>query len=60
MNIVKIYICKFCGFGSNKAGECPRCEAVLLEYGREEQAEEQAYMDVQNAMRSMSDLKWYV
>lgn len=60
MKAPAIYLCPICGHGGSENGECPQCQVPLVEYGKEEQAEYQAYPQIQSTMRSMSEYKWYV
>ena len=53
-----MYLCDGCGFSREKPGICPYCQAPLTVYGKEDQAEYQ--VDMEEAMRSQSLLKWYV
>jgi hypothetical protein len=53
-----MYLCDGCGFSREKPGICPYCQVPLTVYGKEDQAEYQ--VDMEEAMRSQSMLKWYV
>ena len=53
-----MFMCARCGFSKEKPGLCPHCEMPLTMYSKDVQAEYQ--VDLENAMRSMSEYKWYV
>jgi len=53
-----MYLCDTCGFSREKPGKCPHCELPLTGYSKEAQAEYQ--IDMEEAMRTMSEYKWYV
>ena len=53
-----MYMCDVCGFSRQNPGVCPHCELPLTEYSKESQAEYQ--VDMEEAMRAMSEYKWYV
>lgn len=53
-----MYMCDSCGFSREKPGVCPYCQIPLTVYSKEVQAEYQ--VDMEEAMRAMSDYKWYV
>lgn len=53
-----MFMCDTCGFSRERAGVCPYCEAPLSQYSKDTQAEYQVNME--EAMRAMSDLKWYI
>ena len=53
-----MYMCDICGFSREKPGICPHCEIVLTEYTKENQREFQ--VDMENAMRTMSEQRWYL
>ncbi len=53
-----MYMCDVCGFSRQNEGVCPHCELPLTEYSKEEQSEYQVNME--DAMRAMSEYKWYV
>jgi len=58
MQNLYMYMCDSCGFSRDKHGICPFCQTPLSVYSKEEQAEYQ--VDMEEAMRAMSDYKWYV
>lgn len=58
MNNFHMYMCDTCGFAREKAGMCPFCMEPLTDYTKEEQREYQ--VDMEEAMRSISELKWYI
>lgn len=53
-----MYLCDTCGFSREKPGICPHCEMPLTAYTKEAQSEYQ--VNTEEAMRSMSDYKWYI
>jgi primosomal protein N' len=53
-----MYLCDVCGYSKEYPDVCPRCEIPLTEYSKETQKEYQINME--EAMRSMSEYKWYV
>jgi hypothetical protein len=53
-----MYLCDVCGYSREKPGLCPSCRMPLTQYTKEEQREYQ--VDMEDAMRSMSEYKWYV
>jgi len=53
-----MFMCDTCGFAREKPGMCPFCQVVLTSYTKEEEREYQVNME--EAMRSMSSLKWYL
>jgi hypothetical protein len=53
-----MYMCDTCGFSRERPGICPNCEAPLSFYTKEVQRE--YLVDMEEAMRSMSPLKWYL
>lgn len=53
-----MYMCDICGFSSDHLSECPRCEMPLTQYSKETQNEYQ--VNVEDAMRAMSEYKWYL
>jgi predicted ATP-dependent serine protease len=53
-----MYLCDTCGYGSARAGQCPSCVAPLSVYTKETQAEYQ--VNLEQAMRSLSDKAWYI
>ncbi|GEM_PF-2032378 len=53
-----MFLCDVCGFSREKPGICPHCDLPLTAYTKESQAEYQVNME--EAMRSMSELKWYI
>lgn len=55
---LKIHMCDVCGYSKDRAGLCPYCQTPLSIYTKEEQKEYQ--VDMEEAMRVMSDLKWYI
>jgi len=58
MQNFRMYLCDSCGFSQEKPGICPRCQQPLTEYTKDSQAQYQ--IDLEEAMRSMSEYKWYV
>ncbi len=58
MQNLHMYMCDICGFSREKPGDCPRCEMPLTEYTKDTQAEYQVNME--DAMRAMSEYKWYL
>lgn len=53
-----MYMCDSCGFSKDQTGLCPFCQTPLSMYSKEEQREYQ--VDMEDAMRVMSNFKWYV
>jgi len=53
-----MYLCDVCGFSRQSEGFCPNCDLPLTAYNKDSQAEYQ--VDMEEAMRSMSEYKWYV
>ncbi len=53
-----MYMCDGCGFSREKLGVCPYCQTPLTEYTKETEREYQ--VDMEEAMRSMSELRWYI
>ena len=53
-----MYLCDVCGFSREVPGYCPHCDMPLTEYSKETQREYQ--VNLEDAMRSMSEYKWYV
>lgn len=53
-----MYMCDGCGYSREKPGICPYCQAPLSMYSKETQQEYQ--IDMEEAMRTMSEYKWYV
>jgi hypothetical protein len=53
-----MYMCDSCGYSREKPGVCPRCVMPLTQYTKEDQREYQ--VDMEDAMRTMSELKWYI
>ena len=53
-----MYMCDICGYSRGQPGQCPRCEIVLTEYTKETEREYQVNME--DAMRTMSELRWYL
>lgn len=53
-----MFMCDECGFSKEKPGLCPHCESPLTMYSKDAQAEYQVNME--EAMRAMSEYKWYV
>ncbi|MBL8030167.1 MAG: hypothetical protein JNN11_02875 [Candidatus Doudnabacteria bacterium] len=58
MNGLYMFMCDTCGFGREKAGVCPYCEVPLTIYSKDTQREYQ--VNLEEAMRTMSEYKWYV
>ena len=53
-----MYMCDGCGYSREKPGICPHCQAPLTLYTKDSQAEYQ--IDMEEAMRTMSESKWYI
>ncbi len=53
-----MFMCDSCGFSREKTGVCPFCQIPLASYTKEIQREYQ--VDMEEAMRAMSPLKWYL
>jgi hypothetical protein len=53
-----MFMCDDCGFAREKAGICPYCQVPLTIYSKEAQREYQ--VNFEEAMRGMSEYKWYV
>jgi hypothetical protein len=53
-----LYVCDTCGFSREKQGMCIFCETPLSDYTKETQREYQVNME--EAMRAMSQLRWYI
>ncbi len=53
-----MYMCDTCGHSREKPGVCPYCALPLTQYSKEAQADFQ--VDMEEAMRTMSEYKWYV
>ncbi len=53
-----MYMCDICGFCRQYEGYCPHCDLPLSKYDKETQSEYQ--VDLEEAMRTMSEYKWYV
>jgi len=53
-----MYMCDVCGHSREKPGVCPYCALPLTQYSKESQADYQ--VDMEEAMRAMSEYKWYV
>jgi primosomal protein N' len=53
-----MYRCEVCGYARQKPGTCPFCELTLVDYDREAQREYQ--VDMEEAMRTMRELQWYI
>ena len=58
MQNLKMFMCDVCGFSKDQYGLCPYCQTPLTMYTKEEQNNFQ--VDMENAMRVMSNLKWYI
>ena len=58
MQSFHMYLCDGCGFSREKPGVCPFCQVPLTVYDKEDQREYQ--VDMEEAMRAMSEYKWYV
>lgn len=58
MKNFKMYMCDSCGFSKDQTGQCPYCLTPLAMYTKEDQREYQ--VDMEDAMRVMSNFKWYV
>jgi hypothetical protein len=58
MKNLHMYMCDLCGHSQDTAAKCPNCELALTQYTKETQRE---YMvDMEEAMRVMSPLRWYL
>ena len=55
-----MYMCDTCGHAQSVSGVCPNCETLLTMYTKETQAEYQRDQDVEEGMRLMSPLRWYL
>ena len=53
-----MYMCDTCGYSKQDAGICPSCRYPLTKYTKDTQREYQ--VDMEEAMRTMSNYKWYV
>jgi transcription initiation factor IIE alpha subunit len=53
-----MYMCDGCGYSREKPGLCPHCQSPLTMYTKDEQNEYK--IDMEEAMRLMSEYKWYV
>ncbi len=53
-----MFMCDGCGYSREKPGICPHCEVPLTMYSKETQAEYQVNME--DAMRAMSEYRWYI
>lgn len=53
-----MFMCDGCGFAREKPGVCPYCQMPLTIYSKEDQREYQ--VNFEEAMRNMSEYKWYV
>lgn len=53
-----MYMCDVCGYSRQISGECPHCDIPLTAYSKEEQSE--YLVNMEEAMRAMSEYKWYV
>ena len=53
-----MYLCDTCGYSRERPSLCPYCIAPLTEYSKDSQNEYQVNME--EAMRTMSEYKWYV
>ncbi len=53
-----MYMCDICGFSREKFSICPHCDVPLTAYNKNSQA--QYDIDMEEAMRSMSEYKWYI
>ncbi len=58
MQNLYMYMCDTCGFSKDRPDRCPNCEIVLTMYTKDTQDEYQ--VDMEEAMRMMSEYKWYV
>ena len=58
MNLQVMFMCDTCGYNSQNQGLCPHCDWPLTMYTRDTQRELQ--VDLEEAMRTMSEYKWYV
>jgi len=54
-----MYMCDGCGYAREKPGICPFCQAPLSVYTKETQYEYQKDAEMEEAMRQMSEYKWY-
>lgn len=53
-----MFVCDSCGFSRQNPGVCLYCETPLTIYSKEDKHEYQ--VDMEEAMRAMSEYKWYV
>lgn len=58
MENLRMYLCDICGFSRENPGLCPDCELPLTEYTKETQRDFQ--VDMEEAMRTMSEYRWYI
>ncbi|MCX6796919.1 MAG: hypothetical protein NTX98_00370 [Candidatus Doudnabacteria bacterium] len=58
MKTFHMFMCDGCGYSREKPGMCPHCQAPLTMYTKDTQAEYQ--IDMEDAMRAMSEYRWYV
>jgi hypothetical protein len=58
MQNFRMYLCDTCGYSRGQTGMCPNCVVPLSEYTKEVQANYQ--VDMEEAMRTMSQYKWYI
>ncbi|MDE2312142.1 MAG: hypothetical protein KGJ93_03605 [Patescibacteria group bacterium] len=58
MRNFRMYLCDICGFSRENPGICPHCDLPLTEYTKDTQAQYQ--MDTEEAMRAMSEYRWYI
>ncbi len=58
MHQLYMFMCDSCGFSRERPGVCPHCQAPLTMYSKDTQGEYQ--IDMEEAMRSMSEYQWYL
>jgi predicted ATP-dependent serine protease len=58
MQNLYMFMCDTCGYYKARSGMCPNCQTPLTMYSKESQREYQ--VDMEEPMRSMHDLKWYL
>ena len=58
MQTLQMFLCDDCGYSRQNAGLCPYCRVPLTLYTKESQREYQ--VDLEDAMRVMSEYQWYI
>jgi len=58
MQSFHIFMCEHCGYSRQEPGICPNCQLPLEGYSKETQSE--YGVDMEDAMRTMSETQWYV